>query len=427
MYSSCRARLFSWPRIRFFSSSIDDNRAYRLTPGQMETMLDIGSRAIFNEDHDTLRKSVRRFFREEMMPFRKKWENDGMVDRSAWSRMGELGLLGIDTPVSKGGPGGSFLHSVIIMEEQSLTEALGSGFILHSDIVLPYIIHYGSEEQIKMLVPDMLAGKKIGAIAMTEPHAGSDLQGIKTRAIKKEDGGYVLNGSKCFITNGAMADVVIVVAVTNPTAKSPAHGISLLLVNSDAEGFSRGKPIEKIGHRTQDVAELFFDDVHLPPNAVLGKENHGFMYLMNQLPRERLLIGITAVAHCEWMFEETRSYVGNRKAFGCTLADLQTVQHKLAEMKTEICIARAFIDQCIDVFNHGKLDSSTASMAKYWMSELEVKIASQCVQLHGGWGYAWETPIARAFAQARVQPIYGGSNEIMKELIARGIVGKKKA
>ncbi|XP_071452312.1 long-chain specific acyl-CoA dehydrogenase, mitochondrial-like isoform X2 [Hetaerina americana] len=355
-----------------------------------------------------------------------RWEDDGMVSRSAWLRMGELGFLGMDTPVKKGGLGGSFLHSAIIMEEQSLTDGLGSGFVLHSDIVLPYIIHYGSEEQMKRLLPDMLAGRKIGAIAMTEPHAGSDLQAIKTRATKQENGGYVLNGSKCFITNGAMADVVIVVAVTNPHAKSPAHGISLLLVNADAEGFSRGKPIEKIGHKTQDVAELFFDDIHLPPDAILGKENHGFMYLMNQLPRERLLIGIAAVAHCEWMFEETRSYVTNRKAFGGTLADLQTVQHKLAEMKTEICIARAFIDQCIDMFNSGKLDSSTASMAKYWVSELEVKISSECVQLHGGWGYAWETPIARAFVQSRLQPLYGGSNEIMRELIARGIVGKKR-
>ncbi|EMP24293.1 Long-chain specific acyl-CoA dehydrogenase, partial [Chelonia mydas] len=263
----------------------------------------------------------------------------------------------------------------------------GPGFSLHSDIVMPYIANYGSEEQIERFIPEMSAGKCIGAIAMTEPGAGSDLQGVRTYA-KKDGSDWILNGSKVFITNGWMSDLVIVVAVTNREARSPAHGISLFLVENGMKGFIKGRKLEKIGLKAQ----------------------------------ERLLIADMALASCEFMFEETRNYVKQRKAFGKTIAHLQTVQHKLAELKTQICVGRAFVDSCLQLHEGKRLDSSTASMAKYWASDLQNSVATQCVQLHGGWGYMWEYPVARAFVDSRVQPIYGGTNEIMKELIARDIV-----
>lgn len=289
---------------------------------------------------------------------------------------------------------------------------------------MPYILHHGSKEQIEKFIPQLAAGNWIGAIAMTEPSAGSDLQGIRTTA-KKVGDDWLLNGSKVFITNGWLSDVVIVVALTNPSAKSPAHGISLFLVENGMPGFRKGKKLNKIGLKAQDTAELFFDDVRLPASALLGEVNKGFYYLMQELPQERLLISIIAAAACEFMFEETRKYVRERKAFGKYLANIQTIQHKLAELKTEICIGRNFVDHCLEIHSQRGLDSEQASMAKYWLSDLQNKVATECLQLHGGWGYMWEYPIARAFVDARVQPIYGGSNEIMKELIARKIVTGK--
>ncbi|KAG7156589.1 Long-chain specific acyl-CoA dehydrogenase-like [Homarus americanus] len=354
-----------------------------------------------------------------------KWEKDGNISRECWLKAGEQGLLGTDTPAEAGGIGGDFKDAAIIMEEQSYVNCSGPGFALHSQIVMPYITHYGSQEQIDKYIPDMTAGIKIGAIAMTEPGAGSDLQGVRTSAQKDGDD-WILNGSKTFITNGYMSDVVLVVAVTNPKAKTRAHGISLFLVDEGMPGFRKGRKLEKMGLKAQDTAELFFEDVRLPASALLGKENHGFYYLMNELPQERLLIGIMSCANCEWQLEETRQYLRSRKAFGNTLSNLQTIQHKLAEMKTEICISRAFTDQCIDLHNMGKLDGSMASMCKYWMSDMQNRIGSQCVQLHGGWGYMWEYPICKSYVDAKVQSIYGGSNEIMKELIARQIVGDER-
>ncbi|XP_036420450.1 long-chain specific acyl-CoA dehydrogenase, mitochondrial [Colossoma macropomum] len=388
------------------------------------TMMDIGTRRIFSEEHDLFRENVRRFFREEVVPYHAEWEKAGQVSRELWEKAGAQGLLGIYTPAEQGGVGGDLLSAAIVWEEQMYCNCSGPGFSLHSEIVMPYISHYGSKAQMERYFPQMTAGKCIGAIAMTEPGAGSDLQGVKTYA-RKDGSDWILNGNKVFITNGWMSDLVLVVAVTNRQAKTMAHGLSLFLVDNGTKGFQKGRKLDKIGLKAQDTAELFFEDVRLPADALLGEENKGFYYLMNELPQERLIIAAMALASCEFMFEETRSYVRQRKAFGRTIADLQTVQHKLAELKTEICVARAFIDSCLQLHSERKLDSSTASMAKYWASDLQNRVATQCLQLHGGWGYMWEFPIAKAFADARVQPIYGGTNEIMKELIARPIVGQK--
>ncbi|KAL1256215.1 hypothetical protein QQF64_011760, partial [Cirrhinus molitorella] len=356
-----------------------------------KTLMDIGTRRIFSEEHDLFRQNVRRFFQEEVVPYHAQWEKAGEVSREVWEKAGEHGLLGVYTPEKDGGIGGDLLSAAIVWEEQMYCNCSGPGFSLHSEIVMTYISNYGSKAQIEHYIPQMTAGKCIGAIAMTEPGAGSDLQGVKTFA-KKDGTDWILNGSKVFITNGWMSDVVIVVAVTNREAKTAAHGISLFLVDNGTKGFQKGRKLEKLG--LQSSAELFFEDVRLPAEALLGQANKGFYYLMNELPQERLLIATMALASCEFMFEETRNYVMQRKAFGRTIADLQVVQHKLAELKTDICVGRAFVDSCLQLHNEKKLDSSTASMAKYWATDLQNRVATQCLQLHGGWGYMWEYPIA---------------------------------
>ncbi|XP_055368913.1 long-chain specific acyl-CoA dehydrogenase, mitochondrial isoform X2 [Betta splendens] len=388
------------------------------------TLMEIGTRRIFTKDHDLFRQNVRRFFQEEVIPYHSEWENAGQVSRELWEKAGEHGMLGILIPEECGGVGGDVFSAAVMWEEQMYANCSGPGFPLHSDVVMPYISNYGSKEQIERFIPKMAAGKCIAAIAMTEPGAGSDLQGVKTNA-KRDGSDWILNGSKVFITNGWMADLVVVVAVTNRDAKTAAHGISLFLVQDGTKGFQKGRKLEKIGLKAQDTAELFFEDVRLPADMLLGELNKGFYYLMNELPQERLAIAAMAIASCEFMFEETRNYVLQRKAFDKTIAHLQTVQHKLAELKMEICVGRAFIDNCIQLHAEKHLDAPTASMAKCWASDLQNSVATRCLQLHGGWGYMWEYPIARAFVDARVQPIYGGTNEIMKELIARNIVNQK--
>jgi len=353
-----------------------------------------------------------------VVPHHDRWEEKGEVDRELWLKAGENGLLGINISDEIGGLGGDWLASTIPMEELSYINCSGPGFALHSDIVMPYIARYGTPEQIEKFIPDMTAGKKIGALGMTEPAAGSDLQGIRTYA--KQDGDdWIINGSKVFITNGYLSDVVVVVAVTNPTAKSPAHGISLFLVEEGMPGFKKGKKLKKLGLKAQDTSELFFDDLRVPSSAVLGKPNAGFYMMMNELPQERLLIATICAASMEFMYETTRNYVAERKAFRGTLANLQTIQHKIAEVYTDTVVARTFTDKCNQIHNDRGLDSTAASMAKYWVSEMQNQIATKCLQMHGGWGYMWEYPIAKAWADARVQAIYGGSNEIMKELIQR--------
>jgi len=384
--------------------------------------MDIGARRIFNEEHDAFRETCRQFYAEEVTPeLHREWEKAGHVPRELWKKAGEIGMLGVNTPEEYGGLGVDIMFAAITWEEQCYAKGspTGPGFPLHSDIVMPYLNHYGTEEQKQKYLPGMCTGDLIGAIAMTEPGAGSDLQGIRTNAVQQADGSYVLNGSKTYITNGYLSDITVVVARTD-MGKKAAHGTSLFLVDSGLDGYTKGTPLKKMGFNANDTCELFFDDVKLPADALLGELNHGFYYLMNELPQERLQIALEAQARGEAAFEEARTYICERKAFGTTLFEGQQVlRHKLAEMKTQLSINRAFVDSCLELHSRGKLDSSTASMAKYASTDLSFKIIDEAVQLHGGAGYMWEYSVARNLVDSRVPRIYGGTNEIMKELIAR--------
>ena len=375
-------------------------------------------RTLFSQDHTTFRDSFRRFVEKEIVPFHAQWEEQGYVDREVWSKAGANGFLCTAMPEEYGGAGADKLYSVSILEEIARVNATGIGFGLHSEIVAPYILNYGSDAQKGSYLPRMSAGEVIGAIAMSEPAAGSDLQGIRTTALRKGDH-YVLNGSKTFITNGWNADLVIVVTKTNPQAG--AKGTSLLLVERGMPGFEKGKRLKKVGLKAQDTSELFFDNVQVPAENLLGRENEGFIYLMQELPWERLQIAISAVESAQAAIDWTTQYVRERKVFGASVASFQNTRFKLAELQTEVQIARVFVDKCIALLMERKLDTSTASMAKYWCSDLQCKVIDECVQLHGGYGYMWEYPIARAWADARVQRIYGGTNEIMKEGITRAM------
>ena len=389
----------------------------------MPTMLDIGSRSIFNQDNDMFREHVRRFMREKLAPLQAQFEEDGQPSKEIWQEMGQQGLLGVSTPDSVGGIGGTFIDEAIVAEEMSYAHCSSPAMAVHSTICMPYLTHYGTKEQQDRYIPEMTAGNCVASIGMTEPDAGSDLQGIRTNA-RKDGSDWIINGSKIYITNGWLTDCCVVVAKTKADAKRAAHGVSLFLVDADTPGFHKGRKLKKLGLKAQDTAELFFEDVRVPASALLGQENGGFYQLMEQLPQERLLIAVHSISIAEAMFEETRDWVKQRKAFGRHVSDLQTVQHKLAELKTSIAVCRSFIDQCMEMHENGKLCGEMASMAKYWSTDLENKVAGDCLQLHGGWGFMWETNIAKCYASARVQTIYGGTNEIMKELIARNIVMK---
>ena len=371
-----------------------------------------------NEEHEMVRDNARRFFEKECVPYNQKWAEDGVISREAWLKAGEAGILCATMPEEYGGSGMDFKASALLMEAQVDAGASGPGFSLHSDIVAPYIYAYGSEEQKKKWLPRMATGELIGAIAMTEPGAGSDLQGVRTSA-KKDGNHYVINGQKTFITNGQLANLIIVVTKTDPS--QGARGTSLIVVETDdAEGFRRGRNLDKIGMHAQDTSELFFDEVRVPTSNLLGhEEGQGFIQLMQQLPSERLQIAITAVKTCEKAVEETVKYTKDRKAFGKSIFDFQNTRFKLAECATETRIARIFVDHCIELLVEGKLDVQTAAMAKYWCSDLQGKVVDECLQLHGGYGYMMEYPIAQMYVNGRVQRIYGGANEIMKELISR--------
>jgi len=402
-------------------------RDFRDEPAMTDNLMEIGTRRIFDEDHDQYREMVRKWFANECVPHHAAWEETGIVPREIWESAGENGLLGAQTPEELGGIGADRLHAAIVWEEQSYSNCSGPGFALHSDICMPYIVNFGTDEQKTRFLPEMTAGKCISAIAMTEPGAGSDLQGMRTNA-KRDGDDWILNGSKTFITNGQNADLTLVCAITNPEAKNPAHGISIFLVETGMEGFKKGNNLKKMGMKAQDTSELFFEDVRLPMSSILGGEegmNQGFFMLMKELPQERLLIGDMSVAKAEMMYEKTRDYILDRKAFGAPIAKMQLIRHQMAELKTNITIGRAFTDQCIELHNIGKLNTSMASMNKYAMTELEGNVADRCVQLHGGWGYMWEYDVCRAFVDARVQRIYGGTNEIMKEIISRDISKRK--
>jgi long-chain-acyl-CoA dehydrogenase len=391
---------------------------FRPEPHSAKNLMDIGTRRIFSEEHDMFREAVRKFFQTEVVPFHEQWEKDGQVSRECWLKAGELGILGVMAPEEFGAAGSDILSAAIVWEEQSYSGCSGPGFALHSEIVIPYFYNYGTPEQKAKYLPKLISGEWIGAIAMTEPGAGSDLAGVRTTAVREGDH-YVLNGSKTFITNGAMADVIITVVKTD-TAKGP-HGVSLMIVEAGTEGFTKGRKLNKLGMKAQDTSELFYDNCKIPVENCLGGENKGFYHLMNELPQERLLIADMAVASAEAVFEWTRTYIKERKVFGGTVADLQVTKHKMAELKTELAVGRSFMDNCLVLHKEGKLDSSTASMAKYWGTDMEQRVVDACLQLHGGYGFMWDYPVCKVYADARVQRIYGGTNEIMKELIARFI------
>jgi acyl-CoA dehydrogenase len=375
-------------------------------------------RTLFSSEHELFRESVRKFFEQEAVPYHAQWEKDGHIDRALWNKAGEAGMLCSHIPEEYGGMAADFLYSAVVIEEQARLGLTGVGFSLHSDIAAPYILHYGSQEQKLHYLPKMVSGEVVTAIAMTEPGTGSDLQGVKTTAVLDGDE-YVINGSKTFITNGWLADMVIVVAKTDP--KGGAKGISLFLVDTNTPGFSKGKRLEKVGMKAQDTSELFFQDVRVPKGNLLGKEGMGFIYLMQELPQERLTVGVGAIASAEAAIKWTLDYTRERKAFGRPVSDFQNTRFKLAEMTTEVQIGRVFVDRCLELHLNKKLDVPTAAMLKYWGTDLQCKVIDECVQLHGGYGYMWEYPIARAWADSRVQRIYAGTNEIMKEIISRAL------
>ena len=379
-------------------------------------------RSLFTEEHDLFRQSVRDFIAKEIVPNNAQWEKDKMVSRESWLKFGENGFLGMQAPEELGGLNiQDFRYNAILIEEIGLSGCSGPaiGYPLHSDIVMPYILHYATEEAKKKYIPKMITGEYIGAVAMTEPGAGSDLQGMRSTAEDRGDH-YLINGSKTFITNGYLSDVVVVAAKTDPS--KGAKGISLFLVDRNMKGFSKGVPFEKVGLHAQDTCELFFEDVKVPKENLLGKVGDGFKYLMTELAQERLVVALSAVALGEFMLMSTLDYVKQRKAFGKSISDFQNTRFKLAEMTAALEQGRIYCDYLVQLHNEGKLDSAMASAAKYNMTELQCKVADECVQLHGGYGYMWEYPVARGWADARVQRIYAGTNEIMKELIARKIL-----
>jgi acyl-CoA dehydrogenase len=372
-----------------------------------------------DEEFSIFRSSVSRFL-DDHAPQKKidAWRKDKVVERALWTKAGETGLLGLSTSAEYGGVGGDFRHEVVLMEEIGWRGLDAWGAALHNAIVMPYVETYGSEEQKKKWLPKLATGEYVSAIAMTEPGAGSDLQGVKTTA-RRAGNQYVVNGSKTFITNGQTANFIIVVTKTDPS--EGAKGISLVVVETDeAEGFARGRNLDKVGLEAADTSELFFNDVKIPTANLLGhEEGRGFYQLMEKLPQERLMIAVQGVATIERALSTTLDYVKQRKAFGRPVIDNQTVQFKLAECKTQATIAKVFVNHCVAQHIAGKLDAATASMAKYWITDLQCQIVDECLQLHGGYGYMDEYPIARMYKDSRVTRIFGGTNEIMKILIAR--------
>ncbi|MET8542763.1 acyl-CoA dehydrogenase family protein [Kitasatospora sp. NPDC001119] len=378
-------------------------------------------REIFTEQHDDFRATVRAFLAKEVLPHYDRWEKAGIVDRSAWLAAGRQGLLGLAVPEEYGGGGTpDFRYAAVLAEEFARAGASGLAIGLHNDIIGPYLTSLATEEQKRRWLPGFCSGELITAIAMTEPGTGSDLQGIRTQAVDQGDH-FLLNGAKTFISNGILADLVIVVARTTP--EGGAHGLSLLAVERGTPGFERGRNLDKIGQKAQDTAELFFEDVRVPKENLIGELNGGFVHLMQNLAQERLTIAAAAIAGAEYLVEITTDYVKQREAFGRPLAKLQHVRFEIAELATECAVTRAFVDRCITEHNRWALTPADASMAKWWATELQKRTADRCLQLHGGYGYMSEFPVARAFTDGRIQTIYGGTTEIMKEIVGRSILG----
>lgn len=366
-------------------------------------------------EHEALRQSVARFIAREIAPHYSQWERDGAMPRELWRKMGDAGFLGCCLPEAYGGSGAGIHHALVIIEEFARAFIALPGFYTHAEIIAPYIVHYGTEEQKQRWLPGCASGDVVLSIAMTEPGAGSDLKG--TRTIARPDGDdFLISGQKTFITNGLHADLVIVLAGVEG---DPPGKKTLFLVEAERPGFSRGRVLEKLGQKAQDTAELFFDNVRVPASNILGVRGEGLHYLMAQLGRERLMVGMTAVAGAEAAFRETLAYTNQRQAFGQSISQFQHLRFRLAEMKTDVTVARAFLEQCVSRFLDGDLPPENAAMCKYWLTDVEAKVLDQCVQMHGGYGFMREYPVARAYADSRGQRIYAGTNEVMKEIIAR--------
>jgi alkylation response protein AidB-like acyl-CoA dehydrogenase len=378
-------------------------------------------RTIFEPDHDLFRGAVREFVQREVVPNVPKWEAQGIVDKDMFRKAGAAGLLGMAIPEEHGGGGvDDFRFNAVVVEELIGADAMASGMCitLHNDVVLPYFLGLSTPEQAARWLPGMASGDLMGAIAMSEPGAGSDLAGIKTTAVRDGDS-YVVNGSKTFITNGINSDLVVTAVKTSPEAGHA--GMSLLVIEEGMPGFTRGRNLEKIGLHAQDTAELFFDDVRVPVENLLGEEGRGFYHLTDNLPQERLSLAVGAMAHARAAFGWTLDYVKDRRAFGQPVGSFQAIKHQMAELATEIDVAQAYVDAQITTLNRGELTAEEAAKAKWWVTEMENRVIGRCLQMFGGWGYMEEFPIARAFRDARVQTIYGGTTEIMKEIIGRSL------
>lgn len=380
-------------------------------------------RELFNGEHEAFRDTVRRFIDKEIAPHHAQWEADGVVPRDLWLKAGAAGMLCCTIPETYGGLGADYLFDVVVFEEMARSGYTGPGFLIHCDLVATYIKSFGTEAQKQLWLPKMVTGEAIGSLGMTEPHAGSDLKEIRTRAVRDGDD-FVINGQKVFISNGQTCDVIVLATKTDSTAG--AKGVTLFLVDASLPGFRRGKNLHKLGMKGQDTSELFFDDLRVPASAMLGEEGKGFELMMTKLAQERLAQAIRSATVCETVVDYTLAYTADRKAFGKTIADFQNTQFKLAELKTEAVVGRTFTDKCIQLFMDGQLDAVDAAMAKMWLSNLHCRIVDECLQLFGGWGYMWEYPIARAYADARIVKIAGGSIEIMKHIIGRDMVANHR-
>jgi acyl-CoA dehydrogenase len=379
-------------------------------------------RTIFREEHEIFRQTVRRFVDREIVPFHAKWEVDGIVPRELWLKAGAAGLLCCTVPEEYGGMGLDYLFDVVVFEELWRAGASGPGFLIHTDLVATYLLSFGTEAQKRAWLPKMVSGEAIGSLGMTEPHAGSDLKAIRTRAVR-DGNDFIVNGQKVFISNGQLCDFIVLATKTDRHAG--AKGVTLFIVEGNRPGFKRGRNLEKLGMKAQDTSELFFDNVRIPATNMLGKEGKGFAQMMTKLSQERLAQAIRSATVTETVIDWTLQYTSERSAFGQKIADFQNTQFKLAELKTKATVARVFTDKCISLFMEGKLDPVDAAMAKMFTSELHCETVDECLQLFGGWGYMWEYPIARAYADARVVKIAGGSIEIMKTIIARQMYSQR--
>ena len=373
-------------------------------------------RNIFSQEHEMWRESVRKFVEKEIVPFHDQWEKEGIVPRELWLKAGEAGMLCCTVPEEYGGLGLDYLFDAVVYEELWRVGASGPGFLIHTDLVATYILSFGSDEQKAYWLPKMVKGEAIGSLGMTEPHAGSDLKAVRTQAVRDGDE-FVINGQKVFISNGQLCDVIVLATKTD--SQAGAHGVTLFLVDAATPGFNRGQNLDKLGMKAQDTSELFFDNMRIPSSAMLGGEGQGFKLMMTKLPQERLAQAIRSATVTEVMIEWTVDYTAERQAFGQSIGDFQNTQFVLADLKARSVMARVFTDKCIELFMKGELDPVDAAMAKMVTSELHCEAADKCLQLFGGWGYMWEYPICRAYADARIVKIAGGSIEIMKTIIAR--------